>query len=176
VHLTEVGLGQTGQPLKLNDGESITGGWMFKVQNGLEHVVALHDRMLARGAFLFLVEATPDGQDVIAVLPTTDKYEVIRIIGTNGNAAHTHDQVVAWLKDLDRSEPWLLVGANFDSVDLFFTGPVRDPHALAQNVLSFCPDFYYQGIGLDPETHGRQPLEVIEEYFRNERLSHFWWD
>jgi len=54
--------------------------------------------------------------------------------------------------------------------------PVHDPSALAKNVLSFCPDFYYQGIGLDPANHGADPMVVIEQNFRIERLVHFWWD
>ena len=113
---------------------------------------------------------------MLGLLPTTDKCDVLRILRTNGNSAHTHDEVIAWLKDIDRTDPFLLVGASYDAVGLFFVEPVHDPAALAKNVLSFCPDFYSQGIGLDPANHGADPVVVIEQNFKTERLVHFWWD
>jgi hypothetical protein len=149
---------------------------MFKTSNGLDYISRTHDRLLADGAYLFLVQSGIDRPDLLGLLPTTDKYDVLRMLKTNGNRAHTHDEVIAWLKDIDRTDPWLLVGASYDAVDLFFVEPVHDPSALAKNVLSFCPDFYDQGIGLDPANHGADPIVVIEQHFRTERLVHFWWD
>ncbi|HTA94163.1 MAG TPA: DUF4253 domain-containing protein, partial [Polyangiaceae bacterium] len=147
-----------------------------ETSNGLDYVTRTHDRLLADGAYLLLIRLGIDQPDVLGLLPTTDKYDALRILQTNGNSAHTHDEVVAWLKNIDRTDPWLLVGASYDAVDLLFVEPVHDPAALAKNVLSFCPDFYYQGIGLDPSNHGADPIVVIEQNFRTERLVHFWWD
>lgn len=164
-------------PLALFNGEPVQGGVMFKTKKGLDHVARLRDRLAARGAFIFIVDSGFDSEpDVLGLVPATDKFDVINLVGTDGNSAHSHDEVVAWLKDLDRRNPWLLIGASYDFVDGFFVDPVSDPHALATDVLSFCPDFFYQGIGLDPETKGRAPLDVTEEYFKTERRFHFWWD
>ena len=176
VSTLETDLKLRAQPLILDDGETIFGDWMFKTRNGLDYVSRAHDRLLADGAYLFLVQSGIDQPDVLGLLPTTDKYEVLRTLGTNGNRAHTHAEVMAWLKDIDRTDPWQLVGASYDAVDLFFVEPVHDPAALAKNVLSFCPDFYYQGVGLDPANRGADPIVVIEQNFRTERLVHFWWD
>jgi len=175
LRIVESALGTKAAPLTLDNGEVVSGGWMFKTENGLGQIGELNDQLLSHGAYLFLVQPGFDKPDTLGLVPTGEKYEVIRMVGTNGNAAHTHEEVVAWLKDLDRREPWLLVGASYDFVEGFFAAPVRDPHALAQSVLSFCPDFYYQGIGLDPAKHGT-PLEETEKYFQTERLFHFWWD
>lgn len=152
-------------------------GRMFTTADGLKKVGDLHDQLEAKGAYLFLVEVGLGIKpDRLGLLPTTDKYQVLETMRTNGNDARSHAEVMAWLRELDRTDPWLLIGANYDFVDGFFAAPVHDPSTLAENVLSFCPDFYYQGIGLDPEKKGVPPLELTTEYFRTERLFHFWWD
>jgi hypothetical protein len=54
-----------------------------------------------------------------------------------------------------------------------FSGPVRDPAALAHNIYTFCPDFWNQGLGLTQ--HG-PPEEGIAKYFSTEGYFYFWWD
>ncbi|HEY4157221.1 MAG TPA: DUF4253 domain-containing protein [Polyangiaceae bacterium] len=172
-------LGGKAAILALSDSpdDKIPAGRMFTTTDGLKKVVDLHDRLEAQGAYLFLLDSGMGFKpDRLGLLPTTDKYQVLETMQTNGNHAHTHAEVMAWLHELDRSDPWLLLGASYDFVDGFFVDPVHDPNALAQNVLTFCPDFYYQGIGLDPEKKGVPPLALTEEYFRTERTFHFWWD
>jgi hypothetical protein len=169
-------LGTKATPLTLSNGERVAGSWMLKTADGLSKIADLQQQLLGYGAYLVLVEPGLDEPDVLGLLPTTDKYEVVRMMRTDGNLAHTHEEIVAWLQALDRAEPWLLVGASFDFVDGLFVEPVRDPHAVAQNVLAFCPDFFYQGIGLDPAKQGQIPLVATEEYFKRERHFHFWWD
>jgi len=164
------------KPLVLDNGESVAGGWMFETSNGLDYVSRTHDRLLADGAYLLLIRSGFDQRDVLGLLSTTDKYDVLRILQTKGNSSHTHDEVIAWLKDIDRTDPFLLVGASYDAVDLFFVEPVHDAAALAKSVLAFCPDFYSQGIGLDPANHGADPVFVVEQNLKTERLVHFWWD
>src|SRR6185369_13063825 len=100
------------KPLVLDDGESVPGGWMFETSNGLDYVSRAHDRLLADGAYLLLIRAGFDQPDVLGLLPTTDKYDALRILRTNGNSSHTHDEVIAWLKAIDRTDPFLLVGAS----------------------------------------------------------------
>jgi hypothetical protein len=179
VRTAESLLGEKAAVLTASDAadSAIPTGRMFTTNDGLQKVADLHDRLAAKGAYLFLVEVGLGIKpDRLGLLPTIDKYQVLETMQTNGNGAHSHAEVMAWLHALDRSDPWLLVGANYDFVDGFFVEPVHDPKALAQNVLSFCPDFYYQGIGLDPEKKGVPPLELSEQYFKTERLFHFWWD
>ena len=155
-------------------GEPVQGAVMFQTDHGLERVSDFHDRLATAGSFLFLLKPTQEhGPDTLGLAPTTDKFEVIQMVGTNGNSLHTQAEVLTWLRQLDQTQPFVLVGAGIDFVQGAFVDPVRDPAGMAHKVYSFCPDFWDQGLGLfikgDPETE-------IAKYFESERSFFFWWD
>ena len=98
---------------------------------------------------------------------------MVRPIGTNGNRAHDSAHVLAWLRKLDRAEPFVLSGVGYDFVEGAFVAPVRDPVALAHNVYAFCPDFWNQGLGL---FNDGPPEEGIARYFTSARDFFLWRD
>jgi len=155
-------------------GEPVPGAVMFHVNNGLDRVLDFHGRLEAKGSYLFLLRPIEEhGPDTVGLVPTTDKFEVVRIVGTNGNGLHSSEEVLAWLRQLDQVQPFELVGVGADFVQGAFVEPVRDPARMAQSVYSFCPDFWDQGLGLfvkgDPEAE-------IERYFASDQTFFFWWD
>jgi hypothetical protein len=191
VRTAEAKLKSKSSPILLRSGDVIPGGVMLLSPDGLTALGGLHDQLEAFGAYLFIVEhgmppvqfgPGPDGAvpaareaepDKLGLFPTTDKFEVVRMVGTNGNRLHSAAELLSWLRDLDRSHPFVLVGAGVDFVEGVFRSPVQDPEALARNVYSFCPDFWDQGIGLTKEG----PAEAgVAKYFTSERYFYFWWD
>ncbi len=142
---------------------------------GLALVEAHAERFRAAGAYLFLHRhgfgATPD---VVGLARTTDKLELVRMVGTDGaNYGHDNAAVVAWLRELDRTEPFELTGAGEDFVEGRFRGDVKDPRALAPRIDAFCPDFVAQGLGL---TEKGAPEDLIARWFGEHRAFFFWWD
>lgn len=190
VRAAEAKLGSKATALRLRTGDAVAGGVMFPVPEGLTALAHVHDELEAMGAYLFIVErGTPPVQvsgsdgasptllagepDILALLPTTDKFEVVRRVGTNGNGLHDSEQVLSWLRELDRTQPFKLVGVGFDFVEGVFVSAVHDPNAMARNVYTFCPDFWDQGLGL---TQKGPPEDGIAKYFTTERYFRFWWD
>jgi len=155
-------------------GEPVHGAVMFHVDHGLDRVLDFHDRLEAMGSYLFLLEPIQEHDpDTLGLAPTTDKFELVRMVGTTGNGLHSSAEVLAWLHQLDQAQPFQLVGVGVDFVQGAFVEPVRDPVGMAHNVYSFCPDFWLQGLGLfikgDPEIE-------IAKYFASNQAFFFWWD
>lgn len=129
-----------------------------------------HADFLAKGFYLFRYDQNfgiGGSPDKVGLLPTSDKYAVIAAMGTNGvNYNIGTDGVIAWLKDLEREQPFVLTGIGMDYVEGHFTRPVKDRKALARRMYEFCPDIVEQGVG----TVGK-----LEDELRNGTL-YFWWD
>ena len=158
-------------------GDALDGVLLFdaKPNAGVELVTTHHARFRSAGAYLFVYEHGHGFRpDVVGIAPTEDKLDLVRRVQTDAaNYGHDNDAVIAWLRELDRDEPFELIGAGLDFVEGGFTSPVRDRAKLAQRLYSFCPDFVDQGIGLTEEG---EPHELIERYFSEHRFFFFWWD
>src|SRR5262249_43216843 len=112
--------------------------------------------------------------DVVGLAPTQDKFDVVRRVQTEtANYDHDNDTVIAWLREIDRDDPFRLVGAGMDFVEGEFEAPIQDRRKLAQRIYSFCPDFVDQGIGLSEKG---EPHALVERYFARHRAFFFWWD
>lgn len=146
-----------------------------KPDAGAQIVESHRARMRPAGAYLFIYEhGFGREMDVIGLAPTTDKFELVRLAHTDGvNYGHDNADVVAWLRDFDRDEPFDLIGAGPDFIEGTFTNAVRDRKRAAQRIYSFCPDFYDQGIGLEDQG---EPHAAIERYLAANRSFFFWWD
>ena len=142
---------------------------------GTQIVESHRARMRPAGAYLFIYEhGFGIRGDLVGVAPTTDKFDLVRRARTDGvNYGHDNADVVAWLRELDREEPFDLTGAGADFVEGTFTNAVRDRKRAAQRIYSFCPDFFDQGIGL---TDQGEPHAAIERYLAANRAFFFWWD
>ena len=110
-------------------------------------------KYLRRGAYVFRYENTEGfigGHDAIIVLPTRDKWAVIRAAAVNGvNYDILNPAIVSWLKRLDAQHPFTVYGAGIDFVEGRFATPPRGEHALvlARSMNAFDPDIVSQGVG-----------------------------
>jgi hypothetical protein len=109
---------------------------------------------LPRGAYVFRYENTRGltaGGDAIAVLPTRDKWRVVR---TAGLSAVTVD----WLRLLDKWHPFTVFGAGVDFVEGRFDSRPRgqDALTLARSMVRFDPAVgSAQALAHELETTGR---------------------
>ncbi|MGH7676561.1 MAG: DUF4253 domain-containing protein [Gemmatimonadales bacterium] len=153
--------------------ERATAGRAFDLpQADAEKLVrTLQARFLDRGFFLFRHEQhfAIDGKpDEVGLLPTPDVYDVLVLMGTNGwNYDIGPDSIVAWLRALEREQPFVLTGIGFDFVEGRFTEAIRDPGALAQRFYEFCPDIVDQGTG---------SVRALAGELRRSMALYCWWD
>lgn len=135
-----------------------------------ENLLAWHQAALKHGAFLFRVEChfgIGTQPDVVAVLPTTDPYEVIQAVGTDGvNFDVDNAEVIAWLRGMEERNPFTLTGAGQDFLEGYFVTPPENAPALAKRMYEFCPDIVDQGTGT---------VEALADELAKGKL-YFWWD
>jgi len=134
-------------------------------------VAAAQPRFLEKGFYLFRAEqhfGIGRRSDRVALFPRGDRYEILRLMGTNGwNYNIGPDSVIAWLRALERDHPFFITGMGFDWVEGRFRTPIRDADALARRFYAFCPDIVDQGT----ETVAALARELVE----SQRL-YCWWD
>ena len=166
-------LGANPQPLIAEaDNEEVKGGVSFDVPpDKIEAILRqTHTDFLAKGVYLFRYDQSfriGGKPDRIGLLPTTDKYAVMAAMETNGdNYEIGPSGVIAWMKELEAEQPFVLTGIGFDYMEGHFTTPVKDPGGLAIRMYQFCPDIVDQGVGT---------VEKLAAELQNGSL-YFWWD
>jgi hypothetical protein len=166
--------GQKPQPLQTEAEGDDTGGVIFSVSHEkAEDLLAVQRQLLrAKGAYLFRYQnmkgikigndAMPD---VVALLPTKDKYEVLAAVETEGpNSKVYNKDLIAWLKELEKTQPIDIAEAGTDFCAGTFKKKVADPKAIAEKVAKLCPDL------LDTST-----MEQLTDSIAKGKL-YLWWD
>jgi ankyrin repeat protein len=134
-------------------------------------VTDMQPRLLKRGYFAWNfgrgIGCGPAGQ-FVGLAPTADKYAVIAAVGTNGGNYEVYTpEILGFLRDMERDDPFQLVGCGGDFLDILFPQPVKDPRGLAERMYRLCSDMVEQGVG---------SLEALVEHLRVKQHAHFWWD
>jgi hypothetical protein len=166
-------LGSSPQPLH-SQGENgeLTGGVSFDVpQKKIEAILLkAHTNFLAQGFYLFRHDQNfgiGGKLDKVGLLPTADKYAVMAAMETNGDNYNIGTAgVIAWMKELEQEQPYVLTGIGFDYMEGHFTGPIKDAQILAKRMYQFCPDIVDQGVG----DVGKLATEL------EKGSLYFWWD
>ena len=148
------------------------GGVSFKVSHAEteRRLDRWNGEYLERGAYVFRYDngfGLNNGPDVVVMLPTTDKYVVLRAAGTDGvNYDIDNDAIVSWLQDMEKTHPFVLTGAGMDFLEGRFVEPPNDTQVLAEKMYKFCPDIVDQGVG---------DIAALASVLRKGKLF-FWWD
>jgi uncharacterized protein DUF4253 len=111
----------------------------------------------------FLLFAADMDASRVVILPTADKYVAVEAMGTNGaNYGLSPEDVIRWLRDLEKTHPFELTGIGFDFLKGRFTQPVSKPAALAKQMAEFCPGDDYE--------------PAFARDLKKGRRFTFWWD
>ncbi len=129
----------------------------------------LRTRLQPRHYMAFVV-AMNDGleQETIGVIKGADQYDILRIMQTNGEEYEIlNEDVMARLKDWEKTFSFEIVGADNDWVEIEFKTLPKDLSAFAEEVYDFCPDAVDQGPG--------SVSGLVKEMQATRRLF-LWWD
>ena len=166
-------LGAQPQVLKSEtEDEVIRGGVSFDVPHEKIEAMLLevHTNFLAKGYYLFRYDNNFDAgghMDRVGLLATTDKYEVMAAMDTNGDNYDIGTAgVIAWMKELEQEQPFILTEIGFDYMGGIFTSPVKDAPGLARRMYQFCPDIVDQGV---------ETVKALASELEKGKL-YFWWD
>lgn len=131
----------------------------------------LHDSLKAKGYYLFVLERNygmANQKDMMAILKTTDQFEVLKHIETNGiNYDIDTDSVVAIMKGFDKRYQLDLIGANGEWCEFIIKGENVDWKKLAEEAYLVCPDIVDQGVG---------SIEDLVTSMQQTKRLYFWWD
>jgi hypothetical protein len=166
-------LGSEPKPLRSPaEDEEVVGGVSFDVsQKKIEaELRKAHTDFLARGFYLFRYEqnfALNETDDKVGLLPTTDPYAVMAAMDTNGDNYNIGTAgVIAWMKELQQEQPFILTGIGYDYMEGHFISSPKDPEALATRMYQFCPDIVDQGAG---------SISALASELEKGAI-YFWWD
>jgi hypothetical protein len=149
------------------------GGVSFAVSEEMAELILsrYHADFLGQGHFLFRCVANHGigGQpDRLALLPTADKYRVIEAMQTDGaNSDVTNEDIIHWLKELEKDQPFELSGIGSDFLEGKFTSPLKNLRKLARKMYALSPDIVDQGTG--------SVAALAMELKKSNRL-YLWWD
>jgi ankyrin repeat protein len=126
--------------------------------------------------FLLVVGGSASNNPPLLLFPTDNPYAVILASGTNGNRSidiggkPTYldaPAIVAWLRELAKTQPFVLTECGFDFLAGRFVGPVAHANALAERMLAFCPDL--------ADDRGNS-VDSLAAQLESSRSFYFWWD
>jgi hypothetical protein len=118
----------------------------------------------ARAAGFCLIRFETLMMDPTALLFPSDKYAVIAACGTNTNmSGHDAHDLILWLRDMERENPFELTECGFDRLAGVFSSPVVNALQLAERMLRLCPDL-------------PGPAAALGDELRQTHEFRFWWD
>jgi len=179
--------GVESRPLFDAEGE-IPGGYGFRfdenptktfAEKGPAEFLAVGDRarqfveqhqveMRTLGAYLFHTRDLTDANGTaVAILPTVDMFRVVAAVGTEGPNSNVYNEdLIAWLRELQKDQPFDVTGLGADFFEGRFTTPIKDLEALVRRINAICPN---EAPGPDVE---RRQIEHVRQTNR----WYLWWD
>jgi hypothetical protein len=140
-----------------------------KEKKALEALARLRETLGPAGYMVFIVERNFGYEpDRLAVIKSTDQFDILRIKATNGiNYDIENDEVIARLKRWNASYPFDIIAADFDFVEAVFLKPPVNMDTFAREVYKFCPDVVDQGVGT---------VQALAAEMRKTGTLYLWWD
>lgn len=106
----------------------------------------------------------------IGIIKGTDRFDILKVQQTHGdNYDISNENVISKLKDWHRRFPFIIIGADYDWVEISFRimPKGKELMVLAKEIAKFCPDIMEQGTGTISG--------LIEEMKETGKLF-LWWD
>ena len=134
-------------------------------------VFSLKGKFKEKGYLIFLLENNfniGNKLDNIGVLKTTDKYTVLKQIGTDGiNHDITNDSLLSIIKHFDKNYSLELIGASGDWCEFIIHKEPKNWIQFAKEVYKVCPDVVDQGT---------ETVEALADEMKKTKRLYFWWD
>jgi hypothetical protein len=148
-------------------------GLVFKESQ--ENTELLLDKLrkdfLTKGYSLFILDRNfgiNNKLDVMAVLKTSDKYEVLKQIKTDGiNFDIDNDSLIKIVHSFDKECGLELIGASGDWCEFTITREPCDWMKFSEMAYKYCPDIVDQGTGT---------VEALSAEMKRTKRLYFWWD
>lgn len=147
-------------------------GFVFKEEqsNTRRLIEELQEKFKKQGYYLFNLEQNfgLGEKDVMAILKTTDQYDVLRSVKTDGaNYDISNDSLISIIKIFDKKYSLSLISASGDLCE-FKIGKEPDSWLeLAKEAYAVCPDIVDQGTG---------SVEALADELKKHRSLYLWWD
>jgi hypothetical protein len=142
-----------------------------KSPKSTENINLLKDRLREKGYSIFLMDNNygyKDEPDLVGILKTTDPYEILKTIGTDGiNYDLDNDSLILIIKDLNKKYQLELVGAGGDWCEFIINKEPEDYQLMAKEIYAICPDIVNQGT---------ETVEALAEEMNRTKRLYFWWD
>lgn len=148
-------------------------GFIFNAANtNADSIVArLYNAFKSKGYTIFFLERNfgiGGKSDILGVLKTVDKYQILKQVQTNGiNWEIDNDSLINIIKVFDKKYSLDLLGASGDWCEFKINKNPSNWLTLAKEAYKVCPDIVDQGSG-DVE-------KLAKEMEQSARL-YFWWD
>ena len=155
-----------GNPLPAEEGRA------FRVEGHVATrlIDGSHGAFLKAGLYLFRIERSfgmGGGLDLVALVKTTDRGELIRRVGTaDPHGVVDSDQLAEWLAALDADEPFALNEIGTDYVAGRFAKVPKDPAAVAARCAAIAPELT-KGSG--------SALDLLTEEIKANRTLYLIW-
>ena len=134
-------------------------------------VADLSVSFLAKGYTIFILDerfGIQNHPNTLAILKTTDQYEVLKQVGTNGiNYDISNDSLLHIIKTFDQKYGLQLTGASGDWCQFKINKPPINWLVFAKEAYKVCPDIVEQGAG---------DVDKLAEEMQRTGLLYFWWD
>jgi hypothetical protein len=89
---------------------------------------------------------------------------VIAALDTNGQ--NSTDDLIAWLRELEKDQPFVITGIGADFIDGNFTTPLKDPASIVKRINAICPD---------DSLSAAETAAQVDQLRATNRL-YLWWD
>ncbi len=129
---------------------------------------SLREKLRPRKYLAFLIETNNAiRRDKIGIIRGTDQFDILQVMHTNGEEDDvSHEEVVEQLKVWQKKNPFEILGAENDWVEIEFRSVPADLKALAEEVSDFSPDAVDEGAG--------SIAALMKEVAATKRLLLFW--
>lgn len=129
----------------------------------------LKESFKEKGYIIYLSETNFGySADVITILKTNDKYDILRFEGTNGiNYNIFIEDIISKLITWEAKYGLELVGVGSDFVQANYIKKPQNIDQHAEELYKFCPDIVDQGVG---------SVENLKSEIRKSNQLYLWWD
>jgi hypothetical protein len=148
-------------------------GFIFNASNSTADniVVDLYIDFQKKGYTIFFLDRNfgiNDKPDILAILKTVDKYQILKLVQTDGiNWEIDNDSLLNLIKRFDKKYSLDLIGASSDWCEFKISKEPQNWLTLAKEAYKVCPDIVDQGSGT---------VEKLAAEMKQSKRLYFWWD